>query len=130
MPGPSPARKSGSRQREAPQEAAAAILAKFFRGLGDPTRIRILELLLRGEKTVGELVDAVGSPQGRVSSHLACLRWCGYVTSDPRGRFAVYRVSDERVARLIELGRSMLAENAAHVAACTRIDEPRRGTCI
>lgn len=130
MPDPAHARNSGFSRRETQQEAGAAILAKFFRGLGDPTRIRILELLLEGEKTVGELVDAVGSPQGRVSSHLACLRWCGYVTSDPRGRFAVYRVADERVAQLIELGRSMLADNAAHVAACARIDGSRRGACI
>jgi len=120
-----------ARQRRAPRpkarpEAAPELLAKFFRGVGDPTRIRILQLLIEGEKSVSELVVAIGSPQGRVSSHLACLRWCGYVTSEPRGRYAVYRVADDRVLGLLELGRSMLADNADHVAACTRID----GRCV
>lgn len=52
--------------------------ARFFRVLGDPTRLRILELLHRGERSVGELVAAVGQPQPRVSTHLACLRQCGF----------------------------------------------------
>src|SRR3970040_2025192 len=63
--------------------------AKFFRGLGDPTRLKILELLLERERTVTQLIEALGVPQGRVSSHLACLTWCGYVTpsrSDVKSR--------------------------------------------
>ncbi len=66
-------------------------LARFFRVLGDPTRLRILELLQGGERTVGEIVAAVGQPQPRVSTHLACLRHCGFVTAERRGREVVYR---------------------------------------
>ena len=63
------------------------LAAKFFRGLGDPTRIKILQILLeQGDKNVGELVDLLGSPQGRVSSHLACLRGCGYALSYREGK--------------------------------------------
>lgn len=96
----------------------AELDAKFFRGLGDPTRIRILELLLDEEKNVGDLVALLGSPQGRVSTHLACLRWCGYVTAHREGRHVYYRVSDPRVRELICLARSIIAEHAQAILAC------------
>jgi DNA-binding transcriptional ArsR family regulator len=96
------------------------LLAKFYRGLGDPTRLRILEHLLDGEKNVGELVRLLGSPQGRVSSHLACLRQCGFVGVRNEGRLVYYQVVDPRVARLLALGRAMVQENAARIFACTR----------
>jgi ArsR family transcriptional regulator len=50
-------------------------VAKYFRGLGDPIRLRILELLRTdGELSVGELVRRLDLPQPQVSNHLACLR--------------------------------------------------------
>src|SRR5207237_1128480 len=58
----------------------ADLVAKYFRGLGEPTRLRILELLRdEGELSVGELVKRLGVPQPKVSNHLACLRWCGFI---------------------------------------------------
>lgn len=98
------------------------IVAKYFRGLGDPTRVRILELLVDGEYSVSELVSRVGGSQPQVSNHLACLRWCGFVQSRREHRTVFYRVADERVATLIELARSLLRDNAEHVAACGAID--------
>src|SRR5260370_32907088 len=54
------------------------LVAKYFRGLGDQTRVRILELLRdEGELTVGELVERLEVPQPKVSDHLAWLRWVG-----------------------------------------------------
>ncbi len=98
------------------------ITAKFFHGLSDLTRLRIVELLLdEGEKNVGELVSILGQPQSRVSNHLACLRWCGYVDSRREGKFVYYRVSDPRVRQLLELGRGVIADNAAAILSCTRI---------
>src|SRR6266540_2312227 len=56
---------------------ATDLVAKYFRGLGDPIRLRILELLrAEGELSVGELVVRLGLPQPQVSNHLACLRGC------------------------------------------------------
>jgi DNA-binding transcriptional ArsR family regulator len=102
------------------------LLAKYFRGLGDPTRVRILELLgERGELSVGELVRALGQSQPRVSNHLACLRWCGFVESRREHPSVLYRVADERITELIALGRSVLADNAEHVAECQWIDGRR-----
>ncbi len=99
--------------------------AKFFRGLGDPTRLKILELLLERERTVTELVKILRVPQGRVSSHLACLNWCGYVTASRKGRHRHYRAADKRVRKILELARDMVAGNAEHLWACTRIDRKR-----
>jgi DNA-binding transcriptional ArsR family regulator len=96
------------------------LLAKFYRGLGDPTRLRILEHLFDGEKSVGALVDLIGSPQGRVSSHLACLRQCGFAVVRNEGRNAYYRIADQRVARILHLGESMVQGNAERIFACTR----------
>jgi DNA-binding transcriptional ArsR family regulator len=99
--------------------------AKFFRGLGDPTRLKILDLLLQRERTVTELVKVLGVPQGRVSSHLACLSWCGYVTAARQGRNRYYRVADRRVRKILELARTMVSDNVEHLWACTRIGRSR-----
>jgi ArsR family transcriptional regulator, cadmium/lead-responsive transcriptional repressor len=101
------------------------IVAKHFRGLGDATRMRILEALGTGERPVGELVELLGEPQPKVSNHLACLRWCGFVDSRREHRTVYYRVADRRVRELIELAHSLLLDNAEHVAACRTIDAGR-----
>jgi DNA-binding transcriptional ArsR family regulator len=103
------------------------LVAKYFRGLGDPIRLRILELLQsEGELSVGELVDRLALPQPNVSNHLACLRWCGFVAARREGRTVYNQIADPRVAGMLELAQSLLADNAEHVAACCRIEEPER----
>jgi ArsR family transcriptional regulator, cadmium/lead-responsive transcriptional repressor len=103
------------------------LVAKYFRGLGDPIRLRILELLQReGELSVGALVERLGLPQPQVSNHLACLRWCGFVEARREGRTVFNRIPDARVETMLQLAQSLLADNAEHVAACCRIGEPGR----
>ena len=97
------------------------LVARFFRALGDPARLRLLEFLLATEHTVSECVQHIGLSQGRVSAHLACLADCGYVQVRRAGRFAWYKVADPRVADLIVLARSLAADNAAALAECVRI---------
>ena len=106
---------------EAAAEQRLAVTAKFFHGLSDLTRLRIVEHLLDGEKNVSELVGLLGQPQSRVSNHLACLRWCGYVESRRKGKFVYYRVSDSRVRELLALARGVIADNAAAILSCTRM---------
>src|SRR4051794_32367617 len=98
------------------------LLAKYFRVLGDRTRLRILELVRDRERSVGELAALLGEPQPKVSNHLACLRWCGFVETRREHRTIHYRLADERVAEVIGLGRALLHDNAGHVAACRRVD--------
>ncbi|HEY3771769.1 MAG TPA: metalloregulator ArsR/SmtB family transcription factor [Solirubrobacteraceae bacterium] len=105
---------------DAPSEAD--LLAKYFRVLGDRTRLRALDLIADRERSVGELVSLLGEPQSKVSNHLACLRWCGFVATRREHRTVHYRLADNRVAAVIELGRALLHGNAEHVAACGRVD--------
>jgi ArsR family transcriptional regulator, cadmium/lead-responsive transcriptional repressor len=98
------------------------LVAKYFRALGDPTRLRLLGLLrAEGELSAGELGRRLGQPQPKVSNHLACLRWCGFVTTRRQHRVVHYRLADQRVVALLELAEGLLDDNADHVAACCRI---------
>lgn len=99
-----------------------AVIAKFFRALGDPTRLRLLEFVLHEEKTVSQCVEHVGLAQGRVSTHLACLADCGFVQVRREGRYTHYLVVDPRVAELVLLARSLSADNVAALNECMRID--------
>jgi len=103
----------------APTDRAAA--ARFFRVLGDPTRLHILELLGEQERTVGELVSAVGQSQPRVSTHLACLRHCGFVDSERRGKEIVYRLALRGLDQIFAQADVALEPISKRLATCSRI---------
>lgn len=107
----------------APVDVKSDSLSRFFRGLGDATRLRILFLLLEQERSVSELTSLLGSPQGRVSTHLACLRWCGFVVAEKNGRTVHYRIADPRIRRLLDLATGMMADNAQALASCLIVGE-------
>ena len=92
--------------------------AAFFRSLGHPTRVAVIELLSSGEKDVGELTAAIGAQQGRLSSHLARLRAGGLVVSGPTGRRRLYRVTDPRVQEAVSLARELIRSGAAYIPMC------------
>jgi DNA-binding transcriptional ArsR family regulator len=95
------------------------LLAKLFNGFANSTRLSILLLLSqRGEMKVGELVEELEAPQPRVSDHLRCLAWCGYVQVRREGRNAYYSVADERVLEVLRLGESLLRDNLEHFESC------------
>jgi ArsR family transcriptional regulator, cadmium/lead-responsive transcriptional repressor len=96
------------------------IQAKLFRGFSDPSRLSILNALHNGALTVGEIVDATGLAQSNVSNHLACLRDCGLVVAEQKGRFVSYELSDQRVGQLLTLADELLADVAKGVYECTR----------
>jgi DNA-binding transcriptional ArsR family regulator len=104
------------------QAGGVEMVAKFFRALSDPARLRLLEFLLSEEHTVTECVEHIGLSQGRISTHLGCLSDCGYVSVRRAGRFAYYQVADPRVAQLVMLARSLAADNATALAECMRIE--------
>jgi len=101
-------------------EAALTVRARFFRGFGDPSRLKILESLRARPHSVGEIVAATGLSQPNVSNHLGCLRGCGLVRAERRGRRVVYRLSDDRVADLLALAETLLSDVARGVYRCTR----------
>lgn len=107
--------------------ADAELTARLFRTLGDSTRLRILELLLEeGELHQMEIVRRLGATQARVSEHMACLMWCGFVETRTEGRKSLYRVVNRQVPGLLNRAKRFLEQNEAQVASCRRID-PVRG---
>ena len=105
-------------RRRSPAPDAPEVLARFFHGLADPTRVQILLFLLEGPKTAGEIVRHVGRHQPSVSAHLTCLRFCGYLEARREGRNVRYALIDRRVRRLLEQGERILADNAERIMAC------------
>ena len=95
------------------------LLAKLLDGFANPIRLSVLMLLSRNdEMSVGELVEAIVAPQPRVSDHLRCLAWCGYVEARREGTNVFYSIADERVLGVLQLGEGILADNLEHVEAC------------
>jgi DNA-binding transcriptional ArsR family regulator len=95
------------------------LLAKLLAGFANPIRLSALLLLARrGETSVGELVEAIGAPQPRVSDHLRCLAWCGYVRGRRDGNNVLYSIADEKVLGVLKLSEEILADNLEHVEAC------------
>jgi ArsR family transcriptional regulator, cadmium/lead-responsive transcriptional repressor len=100
------------------------LVAKYFRTLADPTRLRILQLLREeGQLPVGAIAARLGVTQPGVSNHLACLRWCGFVATRREHRTVFNFIADERVLTLLEVGNALLDDNAEHVAACCQTEE-------
>ncbi|PSR30725.1 MAG: transcriptional regulator [Sulfobacillus benefaciens] len=104
-----------------------SLLAAFWQALSHPIRIKVLESLrAEGPLNVGELVNRLGIGQGHLSNHLACLKSCGLVQTEPRGRFVYYHVSDDRVVQLLDLGSAVLQDHLDGVATC-RVVQPVTG---
>ena len=78
------------------------LIARRFRVIGEPMRIRLLDRLRDGEATVGELSEAVGASQQNVSKHLAVLAGVGIVGRRKDGNHVYYRVVDDGVFALCE----------------------------
>jgi DNA-binding transcriptional ArsR family regulator len=112
-----PAARAAKRRVELDPEDPG-VVARFFHGLADPTRVRILQFLLDGPKTAGEIVRHIGRYQPSVSAHLTCLRFCGFVEARREGRNVRYELIDLRVRRLLEMGERYLEDNAARIMAC------------
>jgi DNA-binding transcriptional ArsR family regulator len=79
-----------------------SLKAKLFRGLGDSTRLSILESLREGEKSTSQIVQKTGQSQSNVSNHLACLLDCGLVKNRRQGKNIFYNFSDKKVSKLLE----------------------------
>lgn len=109
------------KQKQAPIAESNEILVKFFKGLADSTRLRIVQALLDRERNVSELIQLIGVPQSNISNHLACLKWCGYITSRKDGTSVYYQITDERVKKVVAVAREIIADHAANLYACTRI---------
>lgn len=106
------------------QTAALSVAACLFRGLGDPTRLAILQHLTLGEHRVADLTAHLGLAQSTVSGHLACLKDCGLVTSRPQGRASMWSLAAApEILAVLAAAEGLLAATGDAVALC-----PRYGT--
>lgn len=83
-------------------EPLLELIAKRFRVLAEPMRIRLLDRLREGEATVGELQEALAASQQNVSKHLGILLEAGMVSRSKRGNHAYYAIADPSVFALCE----------------------------
>lgn len=109
-------------------------LVSFFQAVGDPTRLRIVNLLSAGELCVCYFVEILGDPQPKISRHLAYLRRAGVVDARRDGKWIHYRLArpaDETRARLLDAtlnaardDRQMQRDRAALDRACCSPRQP------
>lgn len=97
------AREDRSPSDEDPDSRAIEGMARLFAAMGDPSRLRILLRLARGERCVSELADLLGISWPAVSQHLGLLRRLKLVRSRRDGRHVYYALDDHHVQRLLEV---------------------------
>jgi ArsR family transcriptional regulator len=93
------------------QHPIYVLKADFFRALGHPARVRILELISEEERAVGELQGELGLDSSGTSQHLAALRRQGLVETRRQGTTIFYKLKDPRVAELLKVAREILTAN-------------------
>jgi len=106
-------------------EPLVDLIARRFRVLGEPTRIRLLDLLREHDATVTELHEALGASQQNVSKHLGVLLQAGIVRRTKQGTSARYAIADDGVFELCEhvcggLRRQLAELDAVLVAGAPR----------
>ena len=92
--------------------------AQLFRGLGDPTRLAIVQTLAAGERRVTDLVDEIGTSQPNISAHLACLKDCGLVSDRPAGRAVYYRIATPHLLDLLRSAEALLDDVGQRIVLC------------
>jgi DNA-binding transcriptional ArsR family regulator len=106
------------------QQEKLELKAKLFRGLGDSTRLAILESLRNGEKSASEITKKVAQSQSNVSNHLACLLECGLVKNRRDGKNILYRLADKKIEKILEDSEKILSEVAKRIYSCVNYNEP------
>ena len=91
--------------------AVYQVKAEFFKTLGHPVRVRILELLKDGERSVGELQRELKMDSGGTSQHLGVLRKHGVLEARREGTSVFYSVRDPRIFQLLDTARQIITSN-------------------
>ena len=110
---PSRAKTAGSSNASAP---ISELKAELFRALAHPARIRALEVLVDGERSVGELQPLVGIELSHLSQQLAILRRAGLVTSRKDGTSVLYAIRDSTAVELLAVAKQLLINSLAQTS--------------
>ena len=98
-----------ARRKKQMDHSAWREAAECLKLLGHPQRLMLLDFLLFGRHSVGELAGMIGAASHVVSEHLRSLERCGFLRAEREGRQTFYRVSDTHIAALLECVRSRFA---------------------
>jgi len=109
-------------------DRALELIAHRFKLLSEPTRLRLLQLLMTGEKSVNELVSATNTTQANISKHLGILADGGLVTRRKVGISTIYRIADPSIFTLCDLVCHSLQERGEEVLQLLRPDEGEEQT--
>lgn len=112
-------KKNANRKNLTP--LALELIASRFRALSEPVRLRLLNLLMHKEQSVGALVAASGSGQANVSKHLSVLREAGMVGTRKEGLQTICYIADPIINELCELMCSRLRDEMEHKAAALKM---------
>jgi DNA-binding transcriptional ArsR family regulator len=93
---------SKTKSKPAGDPAAFAQAAECLKTLAHPVRLRMVQLLLQGRYTVGELAEDCGVPANVASEHLRLMQRCGFFTSEREGRRVYYQVAEPHLANIME----------------------------
>lgn len=97
-------------------DAALTMIAARFRALSEPVRLRILNAIMQGERSVSQIVEVSGSGQANVSKHLAVLRDAGMVAMRREGLLTLCSIADPVIVQLCDLMCSKLKAEHAELA--------------
>jgi DNA-binding transcriptional ArsR family regulator len=97
-----------------PQELSASAdrASDFLKSMANPLRLRILCMIIDGERPVGDIAEALGVRQSAVSQHLALLRKDGLVTPRRHGQTIYYRLADRNVKKVVKLLHELFCKGA------------------
>src|SRR6187549_1231228 len=92
--------------------AALEQAAECLKTLAHPHRLRIVQMLLQGRYTVGELAEACEIPSHMASEHLRLMQRCGFLTSEKEGRNAYYQIAERHLASIMACIESRFGGNS------------------
>jgi len=110
-------------QRPDDAERLRQFKAEFFKALGHPLRIRVLELLRSGPLSVTQIQEATGAPSSSVSQQLAVLRSRNIVTTERRGTMVIYEVADAELFELLDVARRIFNARLSDIIDLLRLVE-------
>ena len=107
-------------------DAMLMSLESLFSALADRTRLEIVLFIMRnGKASVQEIARGINKSQSLVSHHLACLRNCGIVKTERRGKYVYYSLLDDEVMNIIKLAMEHAMKFSQSILACEIISEER-----
>lgn len=109
------------------ETSTAAALAEMFKVLGDVTRVRILDAIATGERSVGEMAQLLGLTESAVSHQLRLLRNMRLVRSRRAAQMVFYTLDDQHVVRLFAQGLEHVQERTTGVAPSSPAKAPAPG---